>query len=287
LNKKNLNIGYSGLALGITGAFSILKYLGRENGFIELILIGTALFLLVYCAIEFLKNRKHLTTEMMNKVNISLLPTFLMTLANISAHLDMKTLWFLTVGGHLLYGIFFYKKFVFRGSPLVSYYIPLAGIAVNIPHAHLFQMDLLGRFLLLYGSAGYLIVSYRLILYRKNFITITPLLGILCAPLSLCIQGAFIYLDNIFLIKGALVLSLLTTLVVYLIIPAVLMSPFSLGWASLTFPTSAAAIAHLKGGFLLGSSKLIVLGYCEVFLSFMILLMVSAGAFTKKIFRDN
>lgn len=289
MNKKNLNIGYSGLALGITGAFNILKYLGRGNRFIELIFIGTALFLLLYCTIEFLKNKKDLTTEMMNKMNISLLPTFLMTLANISAHLEMKTLWLLTVGGHLLYGIFFYKKILFKGSPLVSYYIPLVGIAVNIPHAHLFQMDLLGRFLLLYGVIGYLIVSCRLIFYWKNFRTINPLplLGILCAPLSLCIQGSFIYLDNLSLIKGALMLSLLTTFVVYIIILAILTTPFSLSWASLTFPTSAAAIAHLKGGFFLGSLKLVVLGYCEISLSFMILLIVSVGAFTNFFPRNN
>lgn len=287
MNKKNLNIGYSGLALGITGAFNTLKYLGRENRFIELFFIGTALFLLLYCTIEFLKNKKDLTAEMMNKMNISLLPTFLMTLANILAHLEMKTLWFLTVGGHLLYGIFFYKKILFKDSPLVSYYIPLVGIAVNIPHAHLFQMDLLGRFLLLYGIIGYLIVSCRLIFYWKNFRTINPLLGILCAPLSLCIQGSFIYLDNLSLIKGALMLSLLTTFIVYLIIPAILVTPFSLSWASLTFPTSAAAIAHLKGGFFLGSLKLIILGYCEISLSFMVLLIVSVGAFTNFSPRNN
>ena len=215
-----------------------------------------------------------------DRKNLSLLPTAFMALANISACIGLEAGWFLFVGSHLLYGLFFYRKVLFRGAPLVSYYIPLVGITVNIPHAHLFQMDQIGRFLLIYGVVGYLIVSWRLLLHWRSFTRVNPLpfFGILCAPLSLCVQGAFIYLDNFLLIKGMLILSLITTFIVYLIIPMVLMAPFSLGWASLTFPTSAAAMAHLKGGIFLESPELMTMGYCEVVLSFVILFMVSVRA---------
>ena len=289
MNIKNLNTGYCGLALGITGAFNTLKYLEKENGFIELFLLGAVLFLLTYYALKALKDKEDFITGMRDRKTLSLLPAFLMALSNISAHINLKSLWLLIVGGHLLYGLFFYRKVLFKGSPLVSYYIPLVGIAINIPHAHYFQMDSLGRFLLFYGIMGYLIVSWRLILHWRSFMAVNPLplMGVLCAPLSLCIQGSLIYLDNPLMIKGALVISLITTLIVYMIVPAVFMAPFSLSWASLTFPTSAAAMAHLKGGVFLGSSKLMAVGYCEIFLSLMFLLIVSMGTFINFFLRTS
>jgi len=279
LNEKKINIGYCGLALGITGAFNILKYMGLGNSFLEVVFIGTPLFLLVYFAGEFLKNKRSFMVDMRSSKNLSLLPTFFMASANIVAHMELETVWLLIVAAHLLYGMFFYRKVLFKGSPLVSYYIPLAGIAVNIPHAHLFQVDIIGKFLLVYGGVGYLVVSWRLLLHWRSFMRVNPLplLGILCAPLSLLIQGQLIYFHSPHLVQGALIVSLITTFAVYLIIPVVLMSPFTLGWASLTFPTSAAAMGHLKGGIFLESSKLTALGYCEVFFSFLILLVVCMG----------
>ncbi len=249
----------------------------------EPLLIGTALSLLTYYIAESLKNKNRFIKEAQNRTTLTLIPTIFMASANMSAYIELKTLWFFIVGGHFLYSLFFYKKVLFKGLPIVSDYIPLAGLAVNIPHARLFQADLLGWFLLLYAITGYLLVSCRLILYWKHFITANPLplLGILCAPLSLCIQGALIYLDNSLLIKGALILSLVCTFIVYLVIGAVFIRPFSLSWASLTFPTSVSALAHLQGGIFLENDKLTAIGYCEVFFSCSILMLVSIGALIK------
>lgn len=286
MNRKSLNVGYCGLALGLTGAFNTLKYLGWEGLLFEGIFLGTPLLLLIYFAAETYKDRIDILGE--EKVSLSLLPTVFMALGNISGHMGMKKIWLVLVGIHLIYGLFFYRKVVFRGAPLVSYYIPLVGIAVNIPYAHLFQVDLLGRFLLIYGGAGYLIVSCRLLFYWRRFRKLNsfPVMCILCAPLALCIQGGFIYLGTSGLVKGAVFISLITTLAVYLVIPVVFMGGFSTAWAPLTFPTAAAALAHLKGGILLENSKLMVLGYCEVVASLGILLIVAFGTINE-IFRGR
>ncbi len=277
MKKMDLNMGYCGLALGLTGAFNILKYLGRLAPFLEGGLLGTALLLLGCFAVELWKNRGNIL-EWGDK-NLSLLPTVFMALANISVHMEMKRVWLLLVGIHLLYGLFFYRRILFRGAPLVSYYIPLVGIAVNIPAAKLLQMDLLGRVLLVYGGAGYLAVTWRILLHWRGFRESNPLpiMAILCAPLALWVQGGMIYLEVSVLIKGALLLSLLTTLGVYLLLPLIFRGSSSSAWAPLTFPTSAAALAHLKGGIFLGSSGLVALGYCEVVLSLGILLLATPG----------
>ncbi len=47
---------------------------------------------------------------------------------------------------------------------------------------------------------------------------------------------------------------------------------------SLTFPTSATAMAHANSGNFLGVSKLLMVGYYEVILSLVILFIVFAGA---------
>lgn len=285
MKKIDLNMGYCGLALGLTGAFNILKYLGRMGQVLEGVLLGTALLLLVGFALEAFKNKVDILEE--GEKNLSLLPTAFMALANITTHLEVREVWLLLVGTHLLYGLFFYRKILFRGAPLVSYYIPLVGIAVNIPAAHLFQMDLLGRFLLIYGGVGYLVVTWRLLLYWRSFreLNFSPILAILCAPLALWIQGGMIYLEASAPIKGALLISVLTTLGVYLLLPLILRKSSSGSWAPLTFPASAAALAHLKGGIFLGSSGLETLGYFEVVLSLGILLLAAAGtmgSFLKK-----
>lgn len=277
MKKKDLNMGYCGLALGLTGAFNILKYLGGAAQALEVVLLGSALLLLGLFAVEVCKNRGNILEA--GDKTLSLLPTAFMALANISVHMEMEKVWLLLVGTHLLYGLFFYRRVLFRGAPLVSYYIPLVGIAVNIPAAHHLQMDMLGRFLLVYGGAGYLAVTWRLLLYWKRFRESNPLplMAILCAPLALWIQGGMIYLEVSVLIKGALFISLLTTLGVYLLLPTILVGSSTTAWAPLTFPTSAAALAHLKGGIFLGSSRLEALGYCEVVLSFGILLLAAGG----------
>ncbi len=275
MNGRNLNVGYCGLALGFTGAFNTLKYLGWKSLLVEGVFLGGALLLLIYFARDTYKSKINILGA--DEKSLSLLPTVFMALGNISGHMGMKRMWLTLVGVHLIYGLLFYRSVIFRKVPLVSYYIPLVGIAVNIPYAHTFQMDLLGRFLLVYGGVGYLVVSCRLLLYRKWFRRLNPLpvMCILCAPLALCIQGGLIYLGNPTVIKGAMLISLFTTLTVYLIVPVVFMGSFSAGWASLTFPTAAAALSHLKGGILLENSKLLVLGYCEVAASLGILLVVT------------
>jgi len=277
LNKKNLNTGYCGLALGLTGTFNTLKYLGWGGLILEGIFLGTALLLLIYFAREICKSKINILGA--DEKSLSLLPTIFMTLGNISGHMELKKVWLIFVGLHLIYGLLFYRRVVFRGAPLVSYYIPLVGIAVNIPYAHLFQMDTLGSFLLVYGGAGYLIVSCRMLFYWRRFRKLNPLplMGILCAPLALWAQGGFIYLEMPVVIKGAVFLSLLTTLAVYLIVPVVLARGFSTAWASLTFPTAAASLSHIKGGVLLESSELVALGYCEVVASLGILFIVTFG----------
>lgn len=282
MSKKKLNIGYCGLALGITGAINTIRYLKIKNDFIVIFLLGAAIFLLTYYALEAAKNKKNFIMNMKQTQNLSLFPTFLMASANIFTYINLKTVWFMVLVGHFLYSLFFYKKVLFKSNPLVSYYIPLVGIAVNIPHAHYFHMDPLGKFLLFYGTIGYIMVSCRLIFYWKNFLVSNSfsLMGILCAPLSLCIQGGLIYIENPLIIRGGMAVSLITTFIVYMIIPYVFMDSFSLGWASLTFPTSAAAMAHLKAGIFLGISKFITIGYCEVIFSFIILIIVSIGAVT-------
>ncbi len=278
MKRTGLNTGYCGLALGLTGVFNILKYLERTSPLLEVVLLGTALFLLVIFILEVMRNKVNILKE--GEKNLSLLPTAFMALCNISAHLEMRIVWLLLVAAHLLYGLLFYRKILFRGAPLVSYYIPLVGIAVNIPTASLLQMDLLGRFLLIYGGMGYLVVTWRLFLYWRRFreLNYSPILAILCAPLALWIQGTLIYINTPGVVEGALLISLLTTLIVYLLLPRSLAGTSPAAWAPLTFPTSAAALAHLKGGFLLGSSGVEFLGYCEAALSLGITLLVATAS---------
>ena len=176
------------------------------------------------------------------------------------------------------------KEFDFQNI-LPSYFIPPVGIVVASVSGEMFNFSILCEILFYFGFISYFItLTFVIIRLRMGNIPSPnkPTLAILAAPASLCLAG-YLSLNSVpnpLLISILVPLSIIMTIIVYVMFFKLLRIPFNPGYSAYTYPVAISATAMVKfTGYLknLGNawtSSVEVFAIIEVYIAILIVFYV-------------
>ncbi len=186
-----------------------------------------------------------------------------------------SVIWYIAVLGHLIVFSLFVYHVVFKhnvkcDSLYASWFVPPVGIIVSCTVASflskssiIFIPNQLFQTIWYFGFVMYMItlpiISYKLLFHRKDEKHTMPSIMIYGAPANLSLAGfidVFVnanrhptYYNQTFINVFVIVLTflgILTTLVVYVVLPKILSVPFNPTYACLTFPLAIGATGTYK-----------------------------------------
>ena len=252
----------AGLALGIASmgwTWENVFNLNSQGQFLGAVLAGVLVLLL---AAKFLLHPNLLKADLAHPVAGSVIPTFAMANLVISNSIGQfnplagDTMWVLAFVLHLtfLVGFLYQRAKNFNFEDMApSWFVPPVGIIIaDVTFSGNPTLAWLAYSALVIGISTYAIMLpimfYRFLLALKSDYEIQPTLAILAAPASLTLAGYFHIVANpSLIIVGALfILSIIKTLIVYVLFIKLLSRPFTPSYGAFTFPMVIGATALFK-----------------------------------------
>ncbi|KKL82505.1 hypothetical protein LCGC14_1984100, partial [marine sediment metagenome] len=281
----------AGLGLGVSCLGIVILDFNILFG--NILSVIAAIVLSIYL-LKIILNVSAFKNDLNHPVFSSIVPTFSMGMMNISTYLGHiiyeagRIVWIVAVVLHGLLLINFLrnilKEFDFQNI-LPSYFIPPVGIVVASVSGEMFNFSILCETLFYFGFISYFItLTFVIIRLRMGNIPSPnkPTLAILAAPASLCLAG-YLSLNSVpnpLLISILVPLSIIMTIIVYVMFFKLLRIPFNPGYSAYTYPVAISATAMVKfTGYLknLGNawtSSVEVFAIIEVYIAILIVFYV-------------
>lgn len=255
-NIINLPVAIAGISLGFSTIASVWEFLGCA--LIRHFAIIFASICIGLLLMKLLLDPKKVISELKHPVTGSFYFTTTMTLMTISNYLSKynlilaKCIWLSTIFLHIIMFIIFFvfmrKNFKFE-QVVPSWFIPAVGICVSVVTGNPMGFDGLMK-IIFYYSFTWLLILVPILIYRVKFYKaeipsqIKMTLAIFAAPSNLCLAGYLgVFKPSNIILMVLVPISYILTLYVYTLLPKFLRQPFTLGFASLTFPLAIGVVA--------------------------------------------
>lgn len=259
INKQsiiNFPVATSGISLGFLTIATAWESLGfpyiRHFAFV-FASISICLLLL-----KLIFDHKKVIRELKDPVTGGLYFTATMTLMTISNYLSnynliiAKFIWLTAIILHIImfitFILFMKKDFEFK-KILPSCFVPTVGICVGVVAGNPMGFDSLMK-IIFYYSFTWLLILLPILIYRVKFYKaeIPPqakmTLAIFAAPSNMCLAGYLgVFEPSIIILLVLVPISYMLTLYVYNLLPKLLIRPFTLGFAPLTFSLAIGVVA--------------------------------------------
>lgn len=256
---KDYPIGFIGTCLGAVTLTSLYPGLGF-NG-VRSIFIYIGLIALVFWVARFIKHPDVIKKEMNNPILMTLYPTATMLLMNIAAYFVKfnstvaLTLWYIGFIINIFFVIFFLITHVIKkfdiNSVLPCWYALLVGISVSCTTSPAMHTQNIVKPVFYFVVISFL-TYLPVVIYRLSKVEVPdaqyPLICIFAAPASLCVLSYLTLFKNpnIYIVGFFFILSLITTIYVYINFPKIFKLKFNPTFAALTFPLAVATVACVK-----------------------------------------
>ncbi|MGB9839040.1 TDT family transporter [Thermovenabulum sp.] len=288
INKVPIPI--SGLMLALASLGNFLSFYGT----IYKTLLGTISFSILFLVIfKILLMPEEILKDLENPLVAGVAPTFFMGIMILSTYIKpyypeiALILWSLALVGHILYILFFTKKFIFSfdiKKTFPSFFVVYVGIAAAAIPAPSYGMSLAGRYIFWFAFISYLlllpVLLFRIYRYRNFPEPALPSLAIFTAPANLCITGYMSSFDikNMNLLLFLFVLSSISFIGVLFYLPRMLRIKFYPSFSCFTFPFVITAIAVKNfHGYLI--KKGLTLAFLSIYVNFLTIIAVSLVTF--------
>lgn len=254
---KQVPIPTAGVMLGLCALGNLLQSYSET---VRLICGASAAFLGIFLLLKFFVHPGQIREDYENPILASVSATIFMSVMQLCTYAypyigqTAMFIWFAAVAGHIFLMGWYTKKFILRfklSEIFPTCYITYVGIVVATLTSPTFGMETLGRVLLVFGLAAY-VVMFVVITYRYIKIEVheaaKPLFCIYTAPMSLCLAGYLVVVDEkswIFTLVLEIIAQSLF-LFVLLKLPKLLKLPFYPSYAAFTFPFVITAFALKK-----------------------------------------
>lgn len=254
---KQVPIPTAGVMLGLCALGNLLQSYSET---VRLICGASAAFLGIFLLLKFFIHPGQIKEDYENPILASVSATIFMSVMQLCTYAypyigqTAMFIWFAAVAGHIFLMGWYTKKFILRfnlSEIFPTCYITYVGIVVATLTSPTFGMETLGRVLLVFGLVAY-IVMFVVITYRYIKIEVheaaKPLFCIYTAPMSLCLAGYLVVVDEkswIFTLVLEIIAQSLF-LFVLLKLPKLLKLPFYPSYAAFTFPFVITAFALKK-----------------------------------------
>lgn len=254
---KQVPIPIAGVMLGLCALGNLLQSYSET---VRMICGVSAAFLGVFLLLKFLIHPDQIRKDYENPILASVSATIFMSVMQLCTYAYpylgniTMIIWFAAVAGHIFLMGWYTKKFILRfdlSEIFPTCYITYVGIVVATLTSPTFGMETLGRVLLVFGLAAYMIM-FIIITYRYIKIEVheaaRPLFCIYTAPMSLCLAGYLVVVDEKSWILTLILEIIAQTLFILVLIrlPRLLKLPFYPSYAAFTFPFVITAFALKK-----------------------------------------
>lgn len=278
-NFKNIPIALSAISLGFMGLGT--AFVGFNILWVRHIAV---LFSVICLGLIFLKYAMHpkvVLEEMKHPVLGSVYPTVCMTLMVIAVyfndfnHVIGKGTWVFAIVLHFIISIFFFREMFkeFKLDKMIpGWFIPSVGIGVGAVTSGPMNMPLLSDIVFYYALAMFAIITpimiYRLKKHSKLQGPAKSTIMIFTAPASVCLAGclATSNMENQILVSILAILTYISIIYSYVLLPQLIREKSLPHLAPLTFPLSIGVIASQRYVKYLGNKNSNLQGICEILL---------------------
>ncbi len=256
---KEYPIAFIGTCLGAVTLTNL--YDNFEFTAVRSIFIFIGCLALIFAAYKVLRHPDVVWNEMNNTILMALYPTSTMLLMNIGVYFLKfnytlgKGLWFFGLILNVIFVLFFLIRHVVIGFNmkfvLPCWYALLVGVSVSCTTSVPMHETALVKPIFYFVVISFL-TFLPVVIYRLCTLEVPdehyPLIAIFAAPASLCtISYITLFKDaNIYIVMFFFVLTLLTTLYVYINFPKFFSLRFNPTFAALTFPLAVSFAASFK-----------------------------------------
>lgn len=265
---KRIPLPIVGLMLGLGTIGNLVLSYGENNRKAFGILSGVIFVLVV---LKIAAYPKDFINDLNNPVIASVFPTFSMGIMLLSTYIKpiepsfAYPMWIAGIVIHIILMILFTQKYVLKlkiKQVFPSWFIPYVGIVVASVTAPAFDKTNIGKIAFWFGLITYFlilpIVLKRVFKIKEIPEPARPTIGILAAPVALCLAG---YMNsfqekNILMIWFLLALSQINLIYVLIQIPKLLKGGFYPSYSAFTFPLAISALSiKLVNGFFIKSGN--------------------------------
>lgn len=256
---KEYPIGFIGTCLGAVTLSNVCDAL--QLTVIKPIFIIIGCLALIAGVYKLIKYPGEIWKEMNNTIVMALYPTSTMLLMNIGAYFIKfnytlgRTLWFIGLIINIFFVIFFLIRHVLLGFNmkfvLPCWYALLVGVSVSCttsPQVNAVKLVTPIFYFVVITFFTFLpVVIYRLATLEVPDAQL-PFIAIIAAPASLCTISYITLFKNanMSIVMFFFIITLITTVYVYINLPKILSLRFSVAYAALTFPLAVSCVASLK-----------------------------------------
>lgn len=254
---RQVPIPTAGVMLGLCALGNLLQSYSET---IRMICGMSAVFLGIFLLLKFFMHPDQIKEDYENPILASVSATIFMSLMQLCTYAypyigkTAMFIWFAAVAGHIFLMGWYTKKFILRfnlSEIFPTCYITYVGIVVATLTSPTFGMEALGRVLLVFGLIAY-IIMFIVITYRYMKVEVheaaRPLFCIYTAPMSLCLAGYLVVVDDKSWLFTLILEIIAQSLFIFVLIklPRLLKLPFYTSYAAFTFPFVITAFALKK-----------------------------------------